>query len=182
MGQQAFDASELRNQFLRCLFSYAGTSWNVVSRVAHQPEHVDDLCGRFDIEFLLNFIDSHDVEVLVAVFRAIHEYMFAYKLAIVFVGSHHIRIDAPFPGLCRQCADHIVCLIASYFQYGNPVGFDNILYRRYRPFDYLRRFFSLRFVCGKGIVSECRPGRVECDSDVCGFFFPQHFLQCIDKA
>ena len=41
--QQVFNAAKLGDEFLRRLFAYTGAAGNVVRRVAHQSQHVDDL-------------------------------------------------------------------------------------------------------------------------------------------
>ena len=43
VSQQILDAAELGYQFLCRFLSHTRASWNVVGRISHKSEHIDDL-------------------------------------------------------------------------------------------------------------------------------------------
>ena len=165
-----------------CRFlSHARTAGNVVGTIAHQSQHINDLCGRLDIEFCLYFFYAHHLKAA-CMLGAVHEDISAYQLTVVFVRGHHISSDALFAGFGGQGADHVVGLVSRYFQNRNAVGPDNFLYNGYGQTDYLGRFFALRLVLFIRLVPEGGAGGVECHTDVRRIFFLQHLFQRIDKS
>ena len=111
MGKEVLNVAKLCNQFLCRLFSNARTSRNIVGSISHQSQQVDDLQRRLNGILVLDFFDTHDLESLVVVSGAVHEYILADQLSVVFVGSHHISGNAAFPGFRGQCSDDIVGFI-----------------------------------------------------------------------
>ena len=182
MVEQVLDASELGNQLLCGFFPYARTTGDVVGGIAHQSQHVDDLCRRLYVEFGFDFFDSHYFKLLVAVFGAVHKDVVRYQLAVVFIGGHHISTYALASGFGGKGADDIVCLVSGYFEDGDAVGAYDVFYDRYGKPDYFRRFLTLGFVLLVSLVPEGGSGRIKRDADVCGLFFFQYIFQGIDES
>ena len=182
MFQQVLDAAEFGNQFLSCFFSYSRAPRNVIGRVAHQSQHIDDLQGGCNRELGFHFFYTHNFEFFVTVFGTVHEYTVGNQLAIVFVRCHHIGRYLFLSGQGSQCTDDIVCFVTRYFQNRNIVGADDVLDDRYRQPDDFRCLFPLGFVLFVGLVAEGRSGGVEGDADMRGIFFLQHFFQGIDES
>ena len=172
VSKQILDAAELGYQFLCRFFSHTRASRNVVGRISHESEHVDDLQRRLDVELGLDFFHSHHFKIFVTVFGAIHEHVFTHQLSVVLVGSHHVGIDASFTGFRSQCTDYVVGFVSGNLQNRNMIGTYDILYDRNRLPDSFRSLFPLRFVCFISFVAKRRPRRVEGNSDVSGIFFP----------
>ena len=183
MLQQVFDTAELVNQFGCRFFSHTRTSWNVVRLVAHQAKHVDDLgCGG-DVELLCHLFHTHDFEILVTGFRAVHPDSSAHQLAIVLVGRHHVSVGiAALVGLSGQCADDVVGFESRRLYDGDAVGTYDVFYDRYGCADGFRCLFALRLVFGVGFMTEGRSGGVESHADVRGFLFVEHLFECVDEA
>ena len=182
MGKEVLNVAKLCNQFLCRLFSNARTSRNIVGSISHQSQQVDDLQRRLNGILVLDFFDTHDFESLVVVSGAVHEYVLADQLSVVFVGSHHISGNAAFPGFRGQCSDDIVGFISGHFKDRNAIGTDNILDNRDGETDHFRRFLTLCLVFRIGFMTERRACRIECYTDVSGVFLFQDILQCIDKS
>ena len=180
MGKQVFDAAEFSHQLLCGFLSHARTAGDVIGRVAHQSQHVDDLLCGLDIELRFYLLDAHDFESA-AVFGAVHEYILRYQLAVVFVGRHHVSDNTLSAGFGGKRAYYVVGFITGHFQDRNAVGADNILYNRYGKTDSLGSLFPLRFVLFVSLVAECRSRRVESYSYMCGIFLFQHLFQGVHK-
>ena len=72
MFQQIFDTAELVDEF-GCGFSaHTGTTRNIVGRVSHQSENINDLHRRRDVEFPGDLFYPHDFKILVSEFRTVH--------------------------------------------------------------------------------------------------------------
>ncbi len=72
--------------------------------------------------------------------------MFGNQLAVVFVGRHHINLEALFLGFLGNRADNIVGLKARYFQDRDLVGFNDFFDDWDRLADIFRRLLPLRLV------------------------------------
>ena len=181
VGQQVLDAAELGDEFLCRLLAYARTAGDVVRRVAHQAQHVDDLQGGLDVELRLDFLRAHHLEAA-RVLGAVHEDVLAHQLAVVLVGRHHVGGDALPSGFGGQCAYHVVGLVARHLEDGDAVGTDDVLYNRYGEADGFGRLLALGLVLFVGLVAEGGPGRVEGHADVGGVLLFEHFFEGIDEA
>ena len=82
-------------------------------------------------------------------------------MAVVLVGSHHIGGDALPSGFGGERAYHVVGFVAGYFEDGDAVGADDVLYNRYGKTDGFGRFFTLCLVLLVGFVAEGGTRRVE---------------------
>ena len=182
MLQHLLDASELSDEFLRRFLADARTAGNVVGRVSHQTEHVDDLRGRVNIELSLDGIYPHDLKFMVAVFGAVHEDTARHQLTVVLVGSHHISRYAAAPRFGSQCTDDVVGFISRYLQNRNPVGLYDFFNNRNREADGLRSLFPLGFILLERFVPEGRSCRVEGNADMARIFLFQHVFQRIYEA
>ena len=182
MFEQVFDASELGYQFLGSLFAHARASGDVVGGVAHQPQHINDLSRRLDVELGFHFRYAHHFEFLVAVFGTVHEDVVRYQLPVVFIGRHHVSGDALPSGFGGKGSDDVIGFVSAYLKNGDAVGTDDVFYNRHRETDDFGCFFTLGFVLFVSLVAERGTCRVEGDSNVCGLLFLQHIFQCIDEA
>ena len=181
MLQQIFDAAEFGNQFLCGFLAHTRTAGDVVGSIAHQSEHVDDLCGGLYAELRLYLFRTHDFESA-GVLGTVHENIVRYQLPVVLVGSHHIGGDALPSGFGGERAYHVVGFVAGYFEDGNAVGADDVLYNRYGKADGLGCLLALCLVLLVGLVAEGGARRVEGYSYVCGILFFEHFFQGVYKA
>lgn len=102
---------------------------------------------------------------------AVHEDAVRYQLPVVLVGSHHIGGDALPSGFGGERAYHVVGFVAGYFEDGNAVGADDVLYNRYGKADGLGCLLALCLVLLVGLVAEGGARRVEGYSYVCGILF-----------
>src|SRR5436190_1019555 len=108
VGQQVFEIAVLGDQIAGPLLADPGHALDVVDRVAHQREHVDDLPGR-DAELLLHrrgvvpgafFLRVVDLEAVV------------HQLVEVLVSRDDRHLESRRDRLGRQRPDHVVGLVA----------------------------------------------------------------------
>ena len=173
--------AEFGNQFLCGFLAHTRTAGDVVGSIAHQSQHVDDLLGGLYVEFGFYFFGTHHFESA-GVLGAVHEDAVRYQLPVVLVGSHHIGGDALPSGFGGERAYHVVGFVAGYFEDGNAVGADDVLYNRYGKADGLGCLLALCLVLLVGLVAEGGARRVEGYSYVCGILFFEHFFQGVYKA
>jgi len=181
MFQQVFDTAEFGNQFLCGFLAHTRTAGDVVGSITHQSQHVDDLLGGLYVELGFYFFGTHHFESA-GVLGAVHEDAVRYQLPVVLVGSHHIGGDALPSGFGGERAYHVVGFVAGYFEDGNAVGADDVLYNRYGKADGLGCLLALCLVLLVGLVAEGGARRVEGYSYVCGILFFEHFFQGVYKA
>ena len=180
MGKQVFDAAEFRYQFLRGFLAHARTAGDIVGRVSHQSQHIDDLLGGPDIEFGFYLLDAHDFKSA-AMFGTVHKHVVRYQLAVVFIGGHHIGGDTLLSGFGGKGTYHIIGFITGDFQDGNAVSADNVFYDRYGKADSFGSFFPLRLILFVSFVAECRPRRIKSYSYVRRILLFQYFFEGIYK-
>ena len=181
MIEQVLDASELRHQLLSGFLSHTGTAGDIVRRVAHQPQYVYHLCGRFDGELGFYLFDAHHFKPS-RMSGPIHKDVFAHQLPIVFVGSHHIGGDSASSRFGGERAYHIVRLVSRHFEDRNAIGTDNLFDERYRQTDIFGRFLTLSFVLLESLMAKRWAGRVERHSYMSGVFLLQHFFKRVYEA
>ena len=155
MFQQVFDTAEFGNQFLCGFLAHTRTAGDVVGSITHQSQHVDDLLGGLYVELGFYFFGTHHFESA-GVLGAVHEDAVRYQLPVVLVGSHHIGGDALPSGFGGERAYHVVGFVAGYFEDGNAVGADDVLYNRYGKADGLGCLLALCLVLLVGLVAEGR--------------------------
>ena len=181
VGKQVFDTAEFRYQFLCGFLSHARTAGDIVGRVSHQSQHIDDLLCGLNIEFGFYLLDAHDLKSA-AMFGAVHKYVVRYQLSVVFIGGHHISGDTLFSGFGGKCAYHIIGFITGNFQDRNTVSADNVFYNRYGKTDSFGSFFPLRLILFVSFVAECRSRRIKSYSYMCWILLFQHFFEGIYKS
>ena len=181
MLQQCLYAPELCDELLGGLLSDAGAAGDVVGRVAHQSQHVNDLVGALDAELGLHLLGSHGLEAA-GVLGPVHADAAAHQLAVVLVGGHHVGGYAAPSGLRGQGAYDVVGLVAGHLEDGDAVGPDDVLDDGHGESDGLGRLFALGLVFGVGLVPEGGSRGVECHADVGGLLLLQHLLQGVDES
>ena len=180
--EQFIDAAKFGDEFHRRFLPHAGTTGNVVRRVAHQSEQVDDLSRRCHAIFFVHLLFTHHLGRFAARAGAYHLDVWGHELCIVLVGSHHPHLQSllrPFPG---QGADHVVRLVARHFQDGDAESPDDVLDDGHRQPDVLRRGFALRLVLRICLMAESTAGGVEGNAHEVGMMTSEHVVQRIDKA
>ena len=80
--------------------------------------------------------------------------MFGHQLAVIFIRRHHVHLEA-------FLADHIVRLVAGYFQNRNIVSLYDFFNDRDGLTDHFRRLFPLCLVLLEGLMAEGRSLRVK---------------------
>lgn len=150
-------------------------------RHRHETQNVDDLFGPFDA-ILARYL-THTAHLEVAT-----EERFVYKdvgrdqLAVVFVGGHHVGVEAGLFGLLGQRAYYVVGLVARHLDDGYAVGAYDFLDDGHRLAYDFGRLFALGLVLLVGLVPEGGAGRVEAHGDVRGVLLAQYLFEGVDKA
>ncbi len=124
----------------------------------------------------------HQVKIVAAIPGLVHEDVGFCQLSVILVGCHHKDIKTLFVGTFGNGTDHIICLKTGYFQDWDVVRADNFLDDRDGAFDVLGRCFTLRLVCLKLQVAECRSRRIKCHSNMGWIFLTQHLFQGVHKT
>ena len=138
--------------------------------------------GSFYAVFVFDFVDAPYFEIAVSELRTINKNVWGDKLAVIFVGSHHVGIESGFFGFFGECSYYIIGFVSCDFYNGYIIGSNDLFDNGYRLADYFGRFFPLRFIFLIGFMSESRTGRIESDGDVRRVLFTEDFFECIDKT
>ena len=172
------DAAILLHEFLSGLGAHAGAAWNVVGRVAHEAQDVDDLQGIGDAVFCLDFINAQHL-VLAGV---VDFGVFVHQLSEVLVAGHHVGHETRRRGFLREGAYHIVGLKARHLEDGDAVGLENALDVGHRHLDALGCLVAVGLVLLIGLMPEGLAFGVEAHGDVRGILALEQVLQSVDKA
>ena len=105
--EKVVDASELVNEFHGSLLTDTGTPWEVVGRVAHQRQQVNNLICRGDTIFLANFLWTHFFIAAPVTWTELINVL-AHQLTIVLVGGEHIGLNTQNARFHRKCTDDII--------------------------------------------------------------------------
>ena len=175
-------ASEFRQEFDGGLRPDAGATRDVVGRVAHERQHIDDLSGVGEFVFLA---DGLHVQFLQSAFSrggSTHRDAGSHQLGIILVGGDHHHLQTGGLSLQCECSDDVVGFKALHFASDNPISFEYLFDNRHGPLDSGRGFLTLGFVVGKRLVTEGASRRVEGHCQVIGLFGAEQFLQGIDET
>ena len=180
--QQVRDASELLYKLRGGFLSYAGTSWNVVCRITHQPKDIYHLFWSLYAPLRTDLIGAEDIEARAHRLRFELPHMGRHQLSVVLVWSHHIRIDSSDLSLRRQRSYDIVCLVAFHLQHGNAVCRKDFLDDRHPETNGLGGLIALRLIEGIALMAERTAVRIEGDSYMRGLFLCQHIFQRVEET
>ena len=128
------------------VFSPTPGHGNVIGGIAHQPQHINDLSRRLDVELGFHFGYAHYLEFLIPVFRPVHKDIVRDQLAIVFIGCHHIGSDALSSGFGGKGAYNVIGFVSTHFEDRDAVGSDDVFNDRHREADDFGSLFALGFV------------------------------------
>ena len=180
MRDQVFERSVFDDQFTRAFLADARHAFDVVDRVAHQREDIDDLLGR-DAEFL-----AHAGRVIPRTFvpRVEDAEAVVHELEEVLVHRHDRDVESGCSSLGRQRSDDIVGF--------EPLGVENRNAKRFAGGVHDGNLHSelvghrraIGFVVLHEIVAERPAGEVEGSGDVFRFVvgdqLPEHRDEDVD--
>ena len=179
MCEHVVDTPKLCDEFRGSLLAHSRTSGEVVGRVAHKRQQVDDLCGgRYTI--LLRHLAFAQRVVTATMTGSVDIDIVPHELSVVLVGGEHIGLDAHASGSGGKGAYHIVGLEAVGLEHGYMVSLENVLDDGHARPDILGRLLALCLVGGKSLVTEGL-AVVESHSHVCGLLLGYHLVEGIDE-
>ena len=180
MVEHVLHVAELIYEFRCCFLTHARTSREVVGRVAHESQKVDDLEWGADGIFLANLRRSHFL-VAASVARTEDEHVVVYELAVVFVGREHVGLHTLGARFGGECAYDVVGLEAVGL-HGRYVhgGYDVLYYRNRSPYVF-RCLLALGLVLRESLVAECL-AVVEGHGHVGGLFLGEYLVERIYEA
>ena len=182
-SQQVLDAAEFLNELLCSFLPYPRTAGNVIDRIAHQSQHIDDLQRRLQSPLLLHFLNAENLcFVALADRRTIHLDAFRNELTEVLVGCHHVGFDALQVCLMREGSDDVISLIALHFEHRNTVCFENILDNWYGKANRFWCFFALSLILREGFMPESTTVRIESHTNMRWLPLCNHLLERIYKT
>ena len=161
MGEQLFERAVARDELARALLADAGHPLDVVDRVAHQREHVDDLRRQYP-ELLF-----HALGVVPRAFvpGVVDRDAVVHQLKEVLVAGDDRHLEAGRHGLRRQRADHVVGLVALRGDDRHTERLAGLVHPRDLLGEIRRHRRAIGLVVGDQIVAERAPGQVERRAD-----------------
>ncbi|CAI8244950.1 MAG: Uncharacterised protein [Flavobacteriia bacterium] len=164
------------------LLSYARQAWDVVHRIAHHAQKVDDLLGPLHTEFRAHLCNPHDLRGCTALCRFVHKDLVGHQLTEILVRGHHIGGVAL--GLCffGQCSDHIIGFIAVHSQGGDTKAFQHFFDQGRGYFDGLRGLIAVGLVLRILFMPLGRRRSIEHHRHMAGVFLFQKIEQSQGKA
>ena len=180
--QQVLDRSELVYQFYGRLLPYPRTPRNVVGRIPHQAQEVDDLKLVFNPVFIAYFFHSHDFERSVAGLRFVHIDMFVDELSVVFVWSHHVDFNVRACKSFCQRSNHVVCFVVLHLNDRNSVSCNDFLDDRDSESNGLWCLFPLCLIFRIEFMSESSSFRVETHANKVRILPSKHFFERVYES
>ena len=176
-----FDAAEIVNQFHSRLFTHTWTSGEVVGRVAHECQQVDNLEWGSDAVFLAYLLGAHHL-VAATMTRSVDVGQLSNQLPIVFIGGEHVALYTDGICLFSQGSDDIVGLEAIDLKDRNVIRTEYIFDDGNGLVDVLWRCVTLGFIGRKSLAAERRTMRVEGHADMRWLLLLQHFIQRVTET
>ena len=179
-GEHVVDAAEFAYELGGGLRTHAGASREVVGRIAHQRQEVDDLSRGVEFVLGAHLVGAHSF-VSAAVTWPEYEHVVAHQLAIVLVGREHIGRDAGSSSLGCERTDDIVSLETVHLQHRDVHSLNDALYDRHRSAYVFGCLLALCLVRRECLVAK-RLAMVERHTDMCGLLFGENLVESIDKS
>ena len=150
---QSLYASKLVDEFDGCLLSNTRASREVVGRVTHQCQKIDNLEWGRDAVFLFN-LSNAQLLVTTTMARSEHKYVVSYQLGIILIWCEHIGFYTHLACLQGNGTNDIIRLETIHLKNRNVISLQDILDDRYRELDVFRCLFSLCLIRRKSLVAE----------------------------
>ena len=119
VGQDVFEGSVLSEELGGGFLADSGDSGNVVDRVAHQSQDIDDLIHPLNAPLFADLGGPHHFGGLASAGRLVHLDSVGDKLPKILVRRHHEHLKAGLFGLVGQGSDHVVGLVTRHAQRRN---------------------------------------------------------------
>ena len=181
IGQQIFHRTVLRQKLFCGFISHAWQAWDVVNRVSHHAQVVDDLLWVVDFKFFFYFFYPPNLDSISLTWWAIHKNIWRDQLRKIFIGGHHIHIKTLFFSLFGKGSDDIIGFITFLFNHGDLHGFEQVLDIGNSNSNGLGRFGTIRFVFGVHFGPIDRSALVKSNSQIVGFFPIDQVKQRVGK-
>ena len=173
IGLQEFDGG---------LFADPRHSRDVVGRIAHQPEQIDDLLGVFQSVAFTHFLRTPNRGGVAAAARTIHPDLLGHKLGEVLVWRHHEHVEAFLLGTLRKATDQVVCLKPGRLKHRNAHAFEDANDPWNAQLDVFWGLVPVRLVLRKLLVAQRGSWRVKHHRQVGGLFVADDFQKGVGEA
>ena len=108
--QQPFHAAVLRQEFFCGFVANARQSGDIIYRITHHTQIINNLFGAFYLKFFLHFGDAPNFNAIAHTGRAIHKNILRNQLGKIFIWGNHINLKIFFFCLFGKSANNIICL------------------------------------------------------------------------
>ena len=112
IGDHIFQGSEFRQQLGRRLLAHTGDAGDIVHRITHQSQYIDDLAHLLYPPFGADLCRPEDLEITALVGRLVYLDAVADQLSVILVRCDHVHVVAGLLRLLGQCPDHVIGLKA----------------------------------------------------------------------
>ena len=163
-------------------FPDARHTGNVVRRIAHQPQQIDDLLGVFQAVALTHLLRTPHARGVAASAGPKHPNLVRHELREVLVGRHHENVEPFLFCPLGEAPNQVVGLESRGLQHGNAHAFQNLDNPRHTELDVFGRLVAVRLVVLKLFVAQGGPRRIEHHGQVRGLLRSDDLEQGVGEA
>ena len=179
--QQVLHRAEFLDQFLGGYFAHTRKSRNVVDRIAHHPQEIDDLLRPFHAKPLEHFGHTPDFNPVAHSRRFIDKDILRHKLRKIFIRRHHEYLIALLFGLLGNRPDKVVGFTSGQFDDWNVHRFENAVDVGDGQRDRFGRFAAVCFIFGVHFRANGTSIFIERDGQMIGLFSFDHIEERIHE-
>ena len=179
---QAFHRTVGLQELDGCFFSHTRHPGDVVRRIAHQSQQIDDLLGVFQAIALAHLFRAPHACGIASPAGSEHPNLVRHQLGKVLVWGHHEDVKPFLLCALREAANQVVCFESRGLQHGNAHAFQNLDNPRHTEFDVFGRLVAVGLVVFELFVAQGGPRRIEHHGQVCGLLRSDDLEQGVGEA
>ena len=158
---QAFHRTVGLQELDGCFFSHTRHAGDVVRRIAHQPQQIDDLLGVFQAVALTHFFRTPHTCGIASPAGPEHPNLVRHKLGEVLVRRHHKDVKPFLLGALGEASNQVVRFESRGLQHRNPHAFQDFDNPGHTELDVLRSLVPVGLVVFELFVSQGGPRRIK---------------------
>ena len=158
---KAFHGTVRLQKFDGGFLPHTRNTGDVVRRIAHQSQQIDDLLGVFQAVALTHLLRTPHARGVASAAWPKHPNLVCHKLGKVLVWGHHEDVKPLFLGAFREAPNQVVRFKSRGLQHGNPHAFQDFDNPGHTELDVLRGLVPVGLVVFELFVPQGGPRRVK---------------------
>ena len=182
IGQQTFHRAISSNKLLSGLVTYPWQAGNVIHRITHHSQIINDLRRCLYLKLRLDFFYTPFFVAISHPRGTEHKNIVRNQLSKILIRSHHIGHKSFLFSLFCQCPNDVISLISFLYNRWNIHGFKDTLNIRYCNANRLGSLLSVGLVLRKSLCPCHTPPFVKANCQIIWLLAFNHIKKRIGKS